>query len=190
MKSRAKFRIGVDIDGVIADMIGGVLPLINYKLGTSYKVEDWNQWGFIESVSDMSIGELLGLMEVSWEKEFIKPLEPNIAQTLAQIKRIGSLIIISKRTYKSHAKVIETLQRWGVKYDGIVLLDGDGEKQDYPIDVLIDDYPKIGYSEMPLIVIDQPWNQEIKQDWHTLRVNNLVETLPILKELRSACYGG
>lgn len=183
MKSRAKLNIGVDIDGVIADQVSGVLPLVNYQLGTSYKFEDWKWWNFISDVSDIGIGELLRLMEISWEKETIPLMEEGIVKTLHEIKKIGRLTIISARTFKSHSKVIETLQRWGIDYDAIVLLTGKEEKQDYPLDVLIDDHPTIGYSEMPLIVIDQPWNQEIKEDWHTVRVSSVKDAIPILKEL-------
>ena len=190
MKSRAKFKIGVDIDGVIADQVTGVLPLINKKLGTTYSFKDWNSYDWMTDTTGLSTAGVLQFMEVSWDQETIPPMEENITETLAEIRNMGSLIIISKRTFKSHAKVVETLQRWGIKYDAICLLEGSEEKQDYPLDVLIDDYPKEGYSDMPLIVIDQPWNQEIKTDWHTSRVNTVADSIPILNMLKKEMHCG
>jgi len=139
-------RIGLDIDGVLADIAGGTLRIMNNMFSTDYTLADWNSWYF---ASDIVGGEsrLLTIMEKAWDIGFVGKLEPNIGDTVDRMKEFGVVTVISKRTYLSHPAVIRCLHEWKVKYDNIVLLSGDNgeEKLEYPIDVLIDDHPSLTY---------------------------------------------
>lgn len=180
-------NIGIDIDGVLADQANGVLRVINNMYGSTYTIDMWDSWTYASDIVG-SVSNLLKMMEKSWELGYVKPVETDIGYTVKQIKKLGTVSVISKRTYGSHLFVVKALQDWGVKYDNLILLSGDEEKLDYPIDVLIDDHPTLDYTKCIKIILlrDQPWNQDTKTDQYTYvtRIFSLTEAIPLLKEYK------
>ncbi len=185
-------NIGIDIDGVIADQAKGVLQVINKAYGTCYTIDMWDSWIYASDIVG-SVSLLLKMMEEAWQLGYVKPVEFDIAATIKRIKKIGRVSIISKRTYGSHVYVVQALQDWGIKYDNLILLSGDEEKLNYPIDILIDDHPTVDHpfyeTRIPILLRDQPWNQGIKAGQyprltHITRIFSLIEAIPLLKEYK------
>ena len=155
-------RIGIDIDGVLGGQVEAALPVLNQYLGTNYSLDQWDYWFFGQDM----LGDkktLLDMLDAVWMQGLVMPQEPGIAAKVKKLSRLGPISIITKRTHKSHPHVVQRLQDWGVKYSNMIFV-GDGQKLDYPIDILIDDHPDYddhfhNYPEKLLLVRAQPWNQ-------------------------------
>jgi hypothetical protein len=181
-------RIGLDIDGVLGGQVEAVLPILNSYLGTNYTKTDWDYWHFArDKVGSNTV--LLNMLDAAWMQGLVMPQELDLASTVKKLRKFGPITIISKRTYKSQSHVIQRLQDWGIKYDNVVFVNGNENKLDYPIDILIDDHPDFEnhntyHSDKLLFVREQPWNDELYPRPNVYRVKDLVEVVTLLQILK------
>lgn len=159
-------NVGIDIDGVLADLITPTLELINRKIGTNLSQEDIDHWHALPKKANLTVEEVLALMDQAWVEGKVGLLEGSAAESLHRLKAAGAHItVISKRTKQSLPAVSSWLLSQNIPFNHLVFMVEDkwmDSKFDYPIHCLMDDSPKavekIRYSFHTLFLRNQPWN--------------------------------
>ena len=180
-------RIGIDVDGVLADQERALLVLLNEIHKQHYTYEDIDDWGAVERLFKISKGDMLRNMEQVWACGEVGRLIDlkELASLIMKHHILGNTVyIVSKRTPRSWPYVIRWLDVEHTKVDGVVFLAGDDSKFDYPIDLMIDDNPKLAVEAATygkeLMLVDQPWNQVINNSEWVTRVGSVGEALNLL----------
>ena len=161
-------RVGVDIDGVLADIEAPILVMLRERHGIEIAREDITRWGYVVEEFGISTSEYLGMMDEAWAQGDVPLEEPDLAESLRRIKRSGNVVtIITKRTRPSHPAVVRWLHDRGLWYDALVFVWGES-KLNYPIDILVDDHPRIveqavRHPNKTVFLRDQPWNRSVER---------------------------
>lgn len=183
-------RIGVDIDGVLADHVRGVLPRIEAKYGLRLHYEDLCAWRYPLGESDV----LLEILEAMEDPEWVSalPTYEGVAQGLAGLRRLGRVSIVTARPEAAVEATLAWLEGNRLTFDDFVRCENP-DKSAQAIDVLVDDY-LLNVHEFLLrgdglgVLLDRPWNRE-GQDGLAgslsaarLRVvNGVAEAVPLLE---------
>ncbi|KKN86904.1 hypothetical protein LCGC14_0264670 [marine sediment metagenome] len=183
-------NIGIDVDGVLGDLIGGLIIVANERHGLALTSEDYDDWGFFQDNFEFSTSHVLNMMDEAWERGLVELIEPGSAKWIHDLKSQGhDITIITRRTYKSHPAVTAWLHKQGIKYT-VLIFNGPGiEKLDYPIDVLIDDAPTIAekakkHPEKSVYLLDRVWNAHVdthQPPFNVSRVKSLEQALKFLR---------
>ena len=187
------FRIGIDIDGVLADQISPILPRINKEYGLEMTYDDVNEWEL--KIGNTNIAEIIENSHL--ESSIVKymPLHKNSKNGVAKLSLNNYIIIITSRNEEIDEWTKEWLTKNNITYDEYKNSSGVS-KSTFNIDILIDDYmgniqqfleEKDGYA----ILFDQPWNQDRTEvakhlDNKRLYVANDWKKIPNLIELFKA----
>lgn len=166
-------RIGVDVDAVLADLMSPAIVLLNerYGLGLEYETLRWGEEG-------VSREKFFRILDEVWNSGLIKPMEPMLDGHLEDLCNAGhEILIITRRGKASREAVLAWLHAQQMPYDAVVFV-GITPKLEYPIEVLIDDHPEIGwearlYPEKEVAVRDQPWNRGCLMASNAYRVESL-----------------
>ena len=161
--------VGIDVDGVLADLAEALIPLLQRDYGVDVPKEQVVRWDYYETVTG-SVGAMLRLMDEAWINGPMPLEEPNLALSLSRLKApTFHRLILSARTRASHPAVIQWLHEQRIPYDSLTLLGPGQAKLAYPVDILIDDRGSFveGVQQYPhkfLFLRDQPWNRNISAD--------------------------
>ncbi len=134
------FIIGVDVDDVVADLLGPWLARYNARFNDSVKLEDVIEWDVTKFVKPECGQKIFELIDPSVYEE-VSPL-PGALETVTELRKLGRVVFIT-------AGNADAKQRWLVKHG---FLNGDrASLHDYVsctdkalinADVLIDDHVK------------------------------------------------
>ncbi|NLT34354.1 MAG: hypothetical protein GXX83_00420 [Gaiellales bacterium] len=155
-------RIGVDIDGVLADHVRGILPRIEAKYGLRLNYEDLSAWRYAVGESDM----LLEIMEAMEDPEWVTalPVYEGVAQGLAGLRELGRVSIVTARPEGAVQATLAWLEGNQLAFDEFIRCE-NADKPAQAIDVLVDDHlPNVcdfvvrgnGVG----VLLDRPWNRE------------------------------
>jgi len=159
-------RVGVDIDGVLADSLSLWLKELNSYFNKNIQVPQTN------------LRDICAAYEISEEdlEAFIrergsffvtepKPL-PGATYYLNEIKKNHDIFIISARDESYGKETREWLHKYNLPYDEILLLgshDKTGACLDNGLHVMIDDMLKVSMevssAGVPVVLMDAPYNQ-------------------------------
>lgn len=155
--------VGIDVDGVLADQIRGILPRVKHRLGITLTREEITDWALPIGETDIA-KEILAAMES--DEDYPRSMRPHqgaseLTRTLARDNQIK---IVTARPTKVEDSTREWLDTNGLPYDDLINTK-EGKKSLFGLDVLIDDYignlvPLLENSDAVAILVDQPWNQE------------------------------
>ncbi len=182
-------NIGVDVDGVLADLMPGTLEVIKKRTGVDVDIDEYGSWTYLQDNFGFSTEEVLGYMDLAWFSGLVTMLEPGISEHISRMRRAGHLItIITQRTRPTHAASTTWLQENCIPYDALVFNDGCNglTKLDYPIDVLIDDSPYLAkemakYPDKTLYSLKQPWNDPGPCQDNVTHVASVAEALELIE---------
>ena len=162
-------KIGVDIDGVIADFVTMFRKLVKKRYGVSLSESD---------IYAHDLFLVLGVQEQEAKKLIRETLltklklVPNAKKSLAHLSKYHKIFIITARP----KDLLEQTTRWlksnGISYHGIVQQDeGEKHESNLKLDVVIEDnlteaIKWIGKAKKVLL-FDHPWNK-------SLNVRNLI----------------
>ena len=157
-------KIGIDIDGVIADFVSSFLPLINKYC--ECKIEDIINYDF---------GKNINIKDSENEKLWREVEKKNIYKELALIKGSKSalkklvgkneVVIISSRKQKAEIETLKWLKRHGMPFKKLELASNIKEKvaKMSTCDIVIEDSLEIarmvGSKGVPVLLFDYPWNK-------------------------------
>ncbi len=185
-------RIGIDIDGVLADQIPGVLEHINQDYGIQMQKEDIKRWDEpVNGVSNIKI-EIENSMK---DPDYIldMPVYPGARNFLQSFSRLNKIVLVTSRPRYSKEHTRRWLRLNALTNDEIIFTNAAG-KALCDVKVLIDDY--LGNIEYFLsntngiaFLIDQPWNRDrtTVQPWlENGRLNICSDLISLSKQLSNS----
>lgn len=157
--------IGVDVDGVLANQIGNLIPVIKTRHGLSFKHQDFTEWD-LQITPEVSLKALIEEMQKIRKYVLEMPAISCGPKCVRRLIRKHRIIIVTARSPESDPWTKAWLEAQGIFYDEYSNTK-EGEKQNAAskLDVLIDDYlgnvtKYLDQSDGRAILFDQPWNQE------------------------------
>ena len=180
-----KLKIGLDVDGVLADVIDTWLDYNNKirKAISKEEISEWDFWGRYQ-IDKYDFYKELSLCWQMWHK--IPSTEENLSTTTSALSHVGEVDIVTAREESTHTYVKSWLSSQKITYKNYVgVLEGlEKTKLDY--DIFIDDSPINAKSMLnagkTVILYTQPWNLNFN-DPRVKRIFQLKEAIPIIKTL-------
>ena len=180
-----KLKIGLDVDGVLADVIHSWLDY-NNKIRTPILKEEISEWDFWKryQIDKYDFYKELSLCWQTWHK--IPSTEKNLSTYTNILSHIGNVDIVTAREESTHTYVKSWLVSQKIAYKNYVgVLEGlEKTKLDY--DIFIDDSPINAKSILDagksVILYTQPWNLSF-DDPRAKRIFQLKDAIPIIKTL-------
>lgn len=156
-------RIGVDIDGVLADRVPAILEILERRHDVAMTPEEVSDW----SVTVPAVGRELSTFfgETDDDPDHIRRLDPieGAIEGMRQLAREHTLLIATYRKPTARRPTVEWLAAHDIPYDRYVRDVGEG-KRNVPATVLIDDSASTvrAFSENGgrAILFRQPWNEK------------------------------
>lgn len=155
-------RIGIDVDGVLADHLGGFLREYRERTGITLAPEDLHTWDVRLPRSDDTLKRLVD--DRLAEETFLAQLDP-IPDAPAGMRRLArddhELVIVTHRPPDTHPTTKAWLDEHDIPYDDFVH-DVPEQKGTLPLDVLVDDYHRTiadAPDSVTALLLLQPWNR-------------------------------
>jgi uncharacterized HAD superfamily protein len=160
-KKLSGLKIGIDVDGVLANQIVGAVPKIKRRLGINLDYEDITEWDL--PVGKSSIDQEIALAMEDQQYVLSMPSYPDVSKSVSDLYKDHSIVIITARPTEVEEWTKFWLFRKGIPFDSIKSVK-EMKKSQLATDILIDDY--IGNIREYLegtngfaILLDQPWNR-------------------------------
>lgn len=176
-------NIGIDVDNTLADLAQGAHAAYHslYENEPEKPLETFNTWNNEDFPGGTN--RLMELFRFAWENwyDFIEPTERHIHVPIEDLRAAGHTIhIITNRDITNHSHVVEFLADTHVPYD-MFSINGRVphiSKLSFPIDVLIDDHPKMGREAenapgQHVLLYDRIWNRTIPDTNNLTRIHSL-----------------
>jgi uncharacterized HAD superfamily protein len=157
--------LGVDLDGVLANQIVGVLPRIYANYGVELTYEDITHWRLPIQSARVSTDIATEIVAAQTEREYVlsMPVHPGARQMLEALQQDFRIIVLTARAGDTLSWSAEWLRRNSLPFDEIAG-SAEAKKSLHGADALVDDY--LGNVEEflmntsgPAVLIDQPWNR-------------------------------
>lgn len=176
--------IGIDCDGVMADLVGKVIERVNTKYGTSFKYEDINTWDVYEPLC-ISKAEFYGMAN---EEGFCASLNvlPGARAGVDQLRKHADVYAVTSPMsgkYWLHERTMWLIEHMGFKHKTIIQCK---EKKLIKVNYLIDDKTSTineWAEEHPgsqAILWNTPWNAKETMHMRAFRASNWVEVLNLV----------
>lgn len=194
-------NIAIDVDDVLFDYLENFLKYVNNLKGTSFSKEDMTSF-FFEKVSGFDREETINLhnsFHFSENFNEILPLEGSLESIDFLNKEGHNLFIITSRSRDMEDLTKEWINRHFPKkfteilFSNHVFMHNKGiSKKDfclkYDIDIILEDsthYAKeCSESGINVILFDNPWNTNLKENKNIHRVNHWEEIPKKVKEIQ------
>lgn len=193
-RKHAGLVVGIDVDGVLANQIHGVVPRVEARLGIRLRYEDVTEWRLPLGGSDIAKEIALALEDPGYV--LAMPLHEGAREVVDELYVDNRVVMITGRPPATRPWTDQWLQNAAFTFDELVNVKEE-KKSLYRSDVLMDDY--IGNIREYLentngvaILVDQPWNRDERADltkWidagrlHV--ISRIREALPIIRRLRA-----
>ena len=162
LQSNDRFLIGVDVDGVVADLVGGLLDIIHQRSGQRILPEQITGFEFQKSMDEQL---WLLAQEILIEPGFAKSLKPypHAVDGITQLRNLGRVVFVTSPFVKNPTWAYERgcwlRHHTDADWKDIVHID---DKSVFGGDVLIDDAPHQLKAWVntgrPAIRVVRPWN--------------------------------
>ncbi len=180
-----KLKIGLDVDGVLADVIQAWLSYNNKMRSNILKSEisEWDFWKKLH-IDKFDFYRELSLCWQSWED--IPTTENTLFTVTAELAKLGKVDIVTAREESTHIHVKRWLKSKKIFYTNYVVVLEGTEKTKLDYDIFIDDSPINAKSMLDagksVIIYTQPWNLSF-DDSRVKRIYQLKDAVPIIKTL-------
>ncbi len=160
--SKRSYRIAVDVDGVLANQIFGLLPVIEKEYGEKLKYEDIVNWR--QPIGNTGIDKIIVNEQKNRRYVLNMPMHEGAKEAIDKLSDKYYIDISTARSNSIDNWTKEWLERNGIKYDKYFhSKEEEKHNADVNFDILIDDY--IGNIKRYLekhdgkaILFSQPWN--------------------------------
>lgn len=180
-----KLKIGLDVDGVLADVIQSWLSYNNKVRSTILKSEisEWDFWKKFQ-ITKFDFYKELSMCWTSWQN--IPTTENNISTATAELSKLGTVDIVTAREESTHNHVKNWLESKKIIYKNYVGVMEGLEKTKLDYDIFIDDSPINAKSMLDggksVILYTQPWNLTF-DDSRAKRIYRLKDAVSLIKTL-------
>lgn len=174
-------RVGVDVDGVLADHVTALIPRMRAKYGIELRWEEATQWRLPLGDSDIVVEFLEAMTDLEWVAGI--PAYPDAAGAIRELASLAEVVIVTARPRAAADTTINWLNRHGLPfYEFVCGIDADKNRQG--LDLLIDDYlgnilgflaegadigagVGTGVEGRIGVLLDRPWNREGRDELFT-----------------------
>ncbi len=180
-----KLKIGLDVDGVLADVIQSWLYYNNKIRPTILKSEisEWDFWKKFQ-INKFDFYKELSRCWTSWED--IPTTEKEISKATADLSKLGTVDIVTAREESTHPFVKNWLESKKISYKNYVGVTEGTEKTKLDYDIFIDDSPINAQSMLTagksVVLYTQPWNLNYNNP-DVKRIYQLREAISVIKTL-------
>ena len=159
-------RIGVDIDGVLADSLPLWVTELNKFFNKNKRVEDIHLYE-IHKTYEITPDDLELFLDRKGRFLMSEPAPvPGSSYYLGRLKQFYEICIITARDKKYYQETLDWLNKNSLPYDDLLLL-GSHEKKEYCLEkdlkVLVEDTLEIGIkvsaAGIPVLLMDAPYNR-------------------------------
>jgi 5'(3')-deoxyribonucleotidase len=187
-----RLRIAVDFDSTLADTSGLILKLMNWRLGTSYKPEDWNTWDFwfATEESEEAFWGLFDLMDATYLRRALPPVDPFAPAVVKWLMKRGHEVHLVSMN-KESAKASFEGWLWAQGIEMPIVTRGrhsPKSKASLDYDIFIDDSPELAkemadHLSKTLILYARPHNAQILPSENVILALDWLEIKESLEEL-------
>jgi uncharacterized HAD superfamily protein len=180
--------IAVDLDGVLANTILTFCKIINARHSTRFEPSSFVRWKAWE-IAHIPKEEFFRTLDEAWyDWKTLPPTEPNIAEKVGQLRKLGRVDIVTGRSPDTVAPAHSWLREHKVPFDSFVRTEGMMEKVELAYGIFIDDSPDLmGGIASTLdkygIVYTQPWNKDAPRMGRILRVERWDQIPPLVRKI-------
>jgi len=188
-RRRRRSTVGIDIDGVLADQITGVLERARLKYGLVLRASDITAWDCkLDDEHDIKteIEEALG------HKDYIlsMPVRPGAASLINGVAGRHRVLIVTARPESTNELTKHWLTWHGLNSYDCLLHVFPGKKSLAELDYLVDDYPSniadfLAKGDGRAILVSQPWNHDLLGLDEWLETDRLVVAEDLTEALRA-----
>ncbi|OPX88080.1 MAG: 5' nucleotidase, deoxy (Pyrimidine), cytosolic type C protein (NT5C) [Pelotomaculum sp. PtaB.Bin104] len=159
-------KVGVDIDGVLADSLPLWVHELNRYFNKNIQFEEVSLLNIIQSY-EVTPGELKTFLKQRGRYLMSAPSPlKGAAYYLSKLKKYHDIFIITARKKKFEEETRSWLQQNGILYDDLILLGSYDKKEtcvENGLGVMVEDTLEIGLevsaAGIPVILMDAPYNQ-------------------------------
>lgn len=182
----SELKIGVDLDGVLAEAMIVWCDLYNKRYGGNLTFEDiraWDVWKLVKIPRD----QFFRLLDDAWlEWERMPPTEEDVGEQVKLLREFGTVDIVTGRSVRTIRQAKEWLKTHSVPYNRFIRTESTLSKIHLDYNVFVDDSPglmaKIASRSTALgILYTRPWNRDSKMPIVVQRVTKWAEIPPIVR---------
>lgn len=161
-----KKKLGLDIDGVIADSQPVIIGKLNSFFNKKYTLSDFIDFDPVKMFG--ADRKTIDSIIMDWELEIIEKAQPinNAPLVIDRLHQYFTIHLISARTPIYFDNTVEWLNKFGIKYDTLLLLGKHDKRQacvDQSVDLFIEDNKKnafqISSCGIPVYLYNATYNQ-------------------------------
>jgi uncharacterized HAD superfamily protein len=178
--------LGVDLDGVLANQVVGVLPRIYSKYGLALRYEDITHWRLPIRVGGVRTDIATEIVTAQSDREYVlsMPVHEGAREMLDELHGEFRLIVLTARSGDALRWSKEWLRLNSLPYDAIAGSE-EAKKSLHGVNALVDDYlgnvdEFLTNTSGPAILVDQPWNRDDRDDV----LNRAIHRLVVVSNLR------
>lgn len=134
-------KLGIDLDGVLLDILKPTLDEYNLRYRTNFTPDDIIHYK-AHQILGISVDEFLSLLDFIYINDFhsIRPYEIDVNNHLKRLRDNGhQIIIVTRRNLKTIPNVINILKKWKIGIDGFICVNNSLDKTVANVDIMIDD---------------------------------------------------
>jgi len=182
----SSLRIGVDLDGVLAEPMTVWCHLYNKRHGGSLSLEDIRAWE-VWKVVKISRDEFFRILDDAWlEWETIPATEEDAGQQVKLLRNFGTVDVVTGRSVRTVGPAKEWLKAHSIPYDRFVRTESTLAKIHLDYDVFVDDSPRlmelVASRSITLgIIYTRPWNRDARLSPVIRRVTRWAEVPQIVR---------
>lgn len=153
-------RIGIDIDGVLANQIDGLIPRIKERFGVDLQYDDVIDWRLPIDTSD--IASEIGLALEDCDYVVGMKAHPGARECLETLFDDNRLSVVTARPESSRHWTLAWLRMNKLWVDDFINA-SEARKSDHALDILVDDYVGnildfLWNTRGIAVLLQQPWN--------------------------------
>lgn len=178
-------KIGLDVDGVLADVIASWL-FFNNKTRTPILKSEISEWDFWKNhgIDKFDFYNELSICWKSWKN--IPVTEDNLSHSTQLLSKLGTVDIVTARDELTHEFVKNWLDFHKINFKNYVGVMEGVEKSKLDYDIFIDDSPLNAKSMLDkgksVLIYDQPWNTSF-EDSRARRIYDLKSAPSIIEKI-------
>ena len=185
-----RFRVALDLDGVLAETLAGFCKLYNKRHNGNLSLEKIKDWYFFFKKLGLSEESFLSYLDEVWSRwRDIPSTDPNITSYLEEITRSYPIIfdIVTCRSKKTITFVKKWLEKYRIPYNSIIVAQDSSEKLNLGYDIYIDDHPDLmrmissNEGQSVAIFYIRPWNSSLPPMRNVFTAKNWAQISRIMK---------
>jgi uncharacterized HAD superfamily protein len=187
-ESRRPFRsVGIDLDGVLANQVELVLPLIESRYGVSLTYDDITDWRLPIGPTDIATEIVAAQADHSYV--LTMPVHAGAREMLEDLRNDFWIVVLTARGAAALEWSIEWLRAHSLPFDEIAG-STEAKKSLHGVGALVDDYlgnveDFLRNASGPVVLVDQPWNRKGRAEVALSKYSGRLATVTSLLDVPS-----